>query len=126
MSELATVAPEVEWTVTITGQPLGEMKPETRDALLQLMEAARAQAEAMLVAAEAAPVTASLAASIAVAVRCWDARAKALKHSAQLNVDSQAALEAQRVFQAADEAFEDAFNILVTRFEKEFPNGSAN
>lgn len=58
-------------------------------------------------------LSASTASRLAIAIKRWDELAKAEK-----------AQPTGEDFNQAVDAFEDAFNILIARFEKEFPNGS--
>lgn len=109
-------APDVEFAVTITAQPLGEMAPKTREALMALIEATRLQAEQMLAGAvpalpdpAAPPLPATLAALVARAIAAFEIYEARPSGSGRLP----AFLE-----------FRDAFNTLKTRFEKEFPHGS--
>ncbi len=126
-----TAAPaeiELEFEVTIVPRgPVHLLSEDGRSALTELM--ARGQAAALAALAGAtAPLSATLATKLQIAVDRWDALAKAeraLKAASPESVrprqhDQPAPAAA---FDAAKEAFEDAFNILINRFEKEFPHG---
>lgn len=111
------LAPDVEWTVTIHGQPLAEMAPATREALLKLMELAREQAEAILIGTAVPAPSLKLIDRMRGAIAGWDTLAKA-EAVAQGGEAADVARE-----RAAREAFEDAFNLVIGQFEKEYPNG---
>lgn len=116
---------EVEFEVTIVPRgPVHLLSPDGRAALSELMERAQGVAQAAL-AGSAPPMPASLAAAVAVSIRCWGvlssseaALARAVNSTEEHEYEA-----AQLTWTAASEAFEEAFNTLKTRFEKEFPHG---
>lgn len=112
---------ELDFEVTIVPRgPVHLLSDDGRTALAELMTGAQTVALAAL-AGETPPLPASLAARVQIAIDRWDAQAKAEKADRHSPVQDDALAAAHRV---AKEAFEDAFNILINRFEKEFPRGS--
>lgn len=118
---------ELEFEVTIVPHgPVHLLSGDGRLALGELMS--RGQAAALAALAGTPPIPATLAARLQVAIDRWDALAKAEKalklgfrrpHGPEQQ-DLQAPAAA---YDTAKEAFEDAFNVLINRFEKEFPHG---
>lgn len=72
-----------------------------------------------------AELPASLAARLQIAIDRWQRLAKAEAAYSRSAVNSAPEFEAdQQAWSDAKDAFEDAFNILTDRFEKEFPVGN--
>lgn len=102
--------------------PTQLLSDDGRAVLQELMDRAKSAALDVLDGlAEPVPVRASVAARLQIAIDRWDQLARAEKLAAHSPVQDDALTGAHR---AAKEAFEDAFNILITCFEKEFPRGS--
>jgi hypothetical protein len=108
-------APDVEFTVTISGQPLVEMAPETRAALMAMIELAREQATAYLAGRALPAPSLQLVDRLRTAIARWDDLARAQAQAERIG-------DRQDV-KPAREAFEDAFNLAIPLFEKEYPHG---
>ena len=118
---------ELDFEVTIVPRgPVRLLSDDGRSALVELMAGAQTLALAALAGA-APPMPASLAAAVAVTIRCWDVlgSSEAALARAVNSTEEQECEAAQLSWTAASEAFEEAFNTLKTRFEKEFPHGRA-
>lgn len=113
---------ELEFEVTIV--PRGAvhlLSDDGRAALAELMERAQGVAQAALAGANP-PMPASLAAAVAVTIRCWEAAISSeLALARAVHLTDEAYEAARLTWETAGEAFEEAFNTLKTRFEKEFP-----
>jgi len=109
---------EVDFEVTIVPKgPLHLLSDDGRAALAELMDSAQSVALATLAGARP-PLPTSLAARLAILLRCWDELITA--EGAQIDSPVQDDALAHAVG-AAREEFDLAFNALKTRFEEEFP-----
>lgn len=117
---------DVEFTVTISGKPLAEMAPETLTALQAVIELAREQALATLAGKALPAPSLQLIDRLRLAIVRWDERAKAEKAADEglmFAPGSREEAAAADAFRSANYAFEDAFNLAIPLFEKEYPNG---